>query len=303
MHKTYNISSILEAVNDINLKTKKKNSSIAVKQNIIPKLNQDLTIPPDVDKIIGEAEKYKKKLSSYVPQPDLNYSKNDIIKAKSYNKTFEETRVQIIDDLYSKFTKRFKKNTLKVIFNLRLEIKNLENKLENYEKQKIPTHKKKPLLKSEQLLINTEEKLRFQIIDLEQDKTILLQKVKKFDELNDYKNNIIITKEKLKSIYEQIKKQKIIFIDLASYSKKIERDSFVFKESYEKLVIENSEIKKRLVIAKEQITTHEKNKLDLIQSINQLNEILSKENIISNITPLKLPLVEDTFRKNKKTET
>ena len=62
MHKTYNISSILAAVNDINLKTKKKNSSIAVKQNIIPKLNQDLTIPPDVDKIIGEAEKYKKKI-------------------------------------------------------------------------------------------------------------------------------------------------------------------------------------------------------------------------------------------------
>ena len=184
-----------------------------------------------------------------------------------------------------------------------MEIKNLENKLKNYEKQKISIHKKKPLLEREQLLKNTEENLRFQIIDLEQDKTILLQKIKKFDELNDYKNNIIITKEKLKSIYEQIKKQKIIFIDLTSYSKKIERDSFVFKESYEKLVIENSEIKKRLVIAKEQITTHEKNKLDLMQSINQLNEILSKENIVSNISPLKLPLVEDSFRKNKKTET
>jgi hypothetical protein len=302
MHDVDDINSILEAVNKINSKLPKKSKNTLITQNFVPKLNQELRISPDVDRLIQEAEKHKQNVSFELRQVDLTQNKNNL-KEKKYDETFDNIQAQIVDDLYSKFTKRFKKNTLKVIFNLRLEIKNLENKLENYEKQKIPTHKKKPLLKSEQLLINTEEKLRFQIIDLEQDKTILLQKVKKFDELNDYKNNIIITKEKLKSIYEQIKKQKIIFIDLTSYSKKIERDSFVFKESYEKLVIENSEIKKRLVIAKEQITTHEKNKLDLIQSINQLNEILSKENIISNITPLKLPLVEDTFRKNKKTET
>ena len=302
MHDVDDINSILEAVNKINSKLPKKSKNTLITQNFVPKLNQELRISPDVDRLIQEAEKYKQNVSFELRQVDLAQNKNNL-KEKKYDETFDNIQAQIVDDLYSKFTKRFKKNTLKVIFNLRLEIKNLENKLENYEKQKIPTHKKKPLLKSEQLLINTEEKLRFQIIDLEQDKTILLQKIKKFDELNDYKNNIIITKEKLKSIYEQIKKQKIIFIDLTSYSKKIERDSFVFKESYEKLVIENSEIKKRLVIAKEQITTHEKNKLDLMQSINQLNEILSKENIVSNISPLKLPLVEDSFRKNKKTET
>ena len=302
MHDVDDINSILEAVNKINSKLPKKSKNTLITQNFVPKLNQELRISPDVDRLIQEAEKYKQNVSFELRQVDLAQNKNNL-KEKKYDETFDNIQAQIVDDLYSKFTKRFKKNTLKVIFNLRLEIKNLENKLENYEKQKIPTHKKKPLLKSEQLLINTEEKLRFQIIDLEQDKNILLQKIKKFDELNDYKNNIIITKEKLKSIYEQIKKQKIIFIDLTSYSKKIERDSFVFKESYEKLVIENSEIKKRLVIAKEQITTHEKNKLDLMQSINQLNEILSKENIVSNISPLKLPLVEDSFRKNKKTET
>ena len=302
MHDVDDINSILEAVNKINSKLPKKSKNTLITQNFVPKLNQELRISPDVDRLIQEAEKYKQNVSFELRQVDLAQNKNNL-KEKKYDETFDNIQAQIVDDLYSKFTKRFKKNTLKVIFNLRLEIKNLENKLENYEKQKIPTHKKKPLLKSEQLLINTEEKLRFRIIDLEQDKTILLQKIKKFDELNDYKNNIIITKEKLKSIYEQIKKQKIIFIDLTSYSKKIERGSFVFKESYEKLVIENSEIKKRLVIAKEQITTHEKNKLDLMQSINQLNEILSKENIVSNISPLKLPLVEDSFRKNKKTET
>ena len=302
MHDVDDINSILEAVNKINSKLPKKSKNTLITQNFVPKLNQELRISPDVDRLIQEAEKYKQNVSFELRQVDLAQNKNNL-KEKKYDETFDNIQAQIVDDLYSKFTKRFKKNTLKVIFNLRLEIKNLENKLKNYEKQKISIHKKKPLLEREQLLKNTEENLRFQIIDLEQDKNILLQKIKKFDELNDYKNNIIITKEKLKSIYEQIKKQKIIFIDLTSYSKKIERDSFVFKESYEKLVIENSEIKKRLVIAKEQITTHEKNKLDLMQSINQLNEILSKENIVSNISPLKLPLVEDSFRKNKKTET
>ena len=57
-----NISSILEAINEINTKPKKNTVKISEPKISIPKLNQNLAIPPDVDKLINEAEKYKKKV-------------------------------------------------------------------------------------------------------------------------------------------------------------------------------------------------------------------------------------------------
>ena len=143
-----------------------------------------------------------------------------------------------------------------------------------------------------------EETLRVQIVDLEQDKTILLNKVKKYDVLQNYKNQIDNTKENLKSIYKQVEKQKKIFVYLKNYLKKTERDSLFFKENYEKLVIANSGIKKRLNIANDQNAIYENNKQDLLLSIVQLNEILSKSNIAGKIIPSKSP-VEDVLEKEK----
>jgi len=216
---------------------------------------------------------------------------------------------------------------------LNLEIKNLENKLNNFQQNKeklvnkdkttsknktIHNLKIKEVLKNDvvtslkiqdstieilnekiKIFKDTEEKLRLQIIDLELDKTILLKKNKKFDEFKEYSNIIINTKEKLKSIYKQVEKQKKLFINLKNHSLKIERNSFFFKENYEKLIVENNNVKKRLKIAKDQIVAFEKDKLDLLTSIHELNEIVSK----TNISPLKSPQKENFFTKEKKTET
>ena len=59
MHEIDDIDSILKAFNEIGLKPKKKDSSSRASQNLIPKLNRDLLVPVDVDKIIREAEEYK----------------------------------------------------------------------------------------------------------------------------------------------------------------------------------------------------------------------------------------------------
>ena len=130
----------------------------------------------------------------------------------------------------------------------------------------------------------TEEKLRFQITDLEQDKTILLKNVEKFEEKKNYQETINDTKETLISIYKQVTKQKKIFLNLKSYSTKIERDFNFYKENYEKLIIENNDFKNKSIIAKEKIVSYENNKLDLLTSINQLNEVLSKSNVIKDIS-------------------
>ena len=57
MDKIDNITSILEAVNEINLKSKKKTPSIVIKKNFITKLNKNLKIPFNVKKIINKKKK------------------------------------------------------------------------------------------------------------------------------------------------------------------------------------------------------------------------------------------------------
>ena len=58
MNESYNINSILNAVEDLYNKTNKK--KIATKSNVLK--NDD--VPPQVDQIIREAEQYKKQITS-----------------------------------------------------------------------------------------------------------------------------------------------------------------------------------------------------------------------------------------------
>ena len=329
MHKIDDINSILNAVHEINSKIKKKPANITVPKRFIPKLNQDLIIPLDLDKIIREAEEYKKNLRFKSPQANVTQNKNDTIKSENYIKTLEQVQAQIIDDLYSKFTKKIKKNTLKIIFNLNLKIKDLEKKLDNSKiKKEQSTNKDKLILKDEfvipsgaqdlsalnlnkvlsknknilkndiatsliiqdstisalnekiKIFKTSEEKLRFQIIDLEQDKIILLKNTEKLEELKDSKNLINITKQILKSIYAKVEKQKKIFLDLKNHSIKIVRDYNFYKENYEKLIVENNDIKKKFLNTKQQVEAFEEIKKELSLAFENFNNVLSKNSII-----------------------
>jgi hypothetical protein len=335
MQKKSDIASILNAVNEINLKKKKIFSNTFEPKNFIPKLNQDLTIPLDVDKIIREAEEFKTKTQFKSSQIDLIKNRNDGInttyttKSKNEIKHFDEIQTQVIDALYSKLKKKVKKNTLKIIFNLNLKIKDLEKQLENFQIKKTqPLNKNELTLKNEavesskttdqsitdlkNVLFNNkhylkdevveslkiqdstitmlsnkiknyksvEEKLRFKIIDLEQDKTILLKKTENFKETKDHNRIINNTKENLISIYKQVKRQKEIFLNLKNYLAKIERDFNFYKDNYEKLIIENNDIKKKLSNTKDQVEAFEAIKKELVLTFENFNNVLSKNSII-----------------------
>ena len=71
-------------------------------------------------------------------------------------------------------------------------------------------------------------------------------RLEKFNDSKDYKNIIRDTKKNLKTIYKQVEKQKIIFLNLKNYLIKNERDFNFYKENYKKLIIENDGIKKKL---------------------------------------------------------
>ena len=151
-------------------------------------------------------------------------------------------------------------------------------------------------------LKNTETQLRLEIVDLQQDITTLLKNPKKNKKVENEAENINETKETLNKIYLQVKRQKELFLNLKSYSIKVESESNVFKDNYERLVIENNELKTRLKIAKEQIINYENNKTNLLSALDQLNEILSKNNIVGKISSQKLSVKNDDLKKNIKIE-
>ena len=213
MNDKDDIISILSAIDEINNKPKKRSNEKSSTQNSIPKLNQDLIIPSDVDRIIREAEEYKK--------TTINYVNNSAVQKRT------ETS------------------------------------------------------KNENIFILTDEVLNVEDISISE----------------SFINN---TKETLKSIYTQVEKQKKLFLDLKNYSIKIERESQVFKENYERLVIENNDLKIRLKIAKEQIVNYEANKIDLLSALDKLNEILSKSNVVGKIAPQKPS--SESFKKTTKIE-
>lgn len=261
MEKTDDINSILNAVNEINLKTKKKNRKILTPQKSTLPSNRDLGISPDVDRLILEAEKYQKK-SLITSLPDKT-----IIKDKRTQNQKNDTFI-LIDEA--------KENSSKYS----QSIKQLKGKINSLKIQ--------------------ENKLRKQLIDLEQDKILYLKRNRKEENQTSYLNFKNSTKEILNSIYKQVENQKKIFIDLKKHSIKTERESNVFKENYERLIIENNEIKTRLKIAKEQIVNYETNKTDLLTALDQLNEILSKNNIVGinpqNPTSKKLVLKKEDIK-------
>lgn len=256
-----NITSILNAINEINAKPKKKLAKSSF-QNPVSTINQNSSLPPDVDRLIREAEEYRKlsvippKTTSLQKQPEGPQNEDVLILTDEVVNYSESKDQKIID--------------------LSIKLKNLED---------------------------SEIKLIAHIEQLKKDNSLQSNTEITITEPTISYNFISNTKENLKSIYKKVEEQKKLFLDLENHSIKIERDSNVYKENYERLIIENNELKTKLRIAKEQIVNYETNKTNLLLALDQLNEILAKSNIVGNISPQKSFLdVNNLKKKGTKTE-
>jgi len=254
----------------------------------------------------------------------LILDKEDIlILDKEYNDqkletiNLEEIKNIVIDDLYSSLSKKVKKNTLKIIFDLHQKINDLEKKIKFLKINKTeinfnqsPNNNTNFQLNDEDLInednlksneehsINennihaneeqtdngidgdlaedaiktlrhqntliknfekNEEKLRFKIVDLEQDITLLVNKEKSVSE------NPTLSKQDFK---------------LKESLSKTEQELIFFRENYERLAVENSDNKKKLVNTKKQMAAFEENLKELEDCFGDLNNILSKNSII-----------------------
>jgi len=356
MNSIYDLKSILNAVEEINTKTKKKfisstiNNAEKIKKNA---LTND-AILPITEKIILEAEEHSKKIKKInvistkesIPlakKPFLE-SKNKLsefknktliltplveevlILDKEYNAdnleivSLEEIKLNVINDLYSSLSQKVKKNTLKIIFDLRKKIHDLEKEIEvisfnktdqdfaqdrninsvnkdkehlineeasdeddyliNQEDADLSESTIKTLKIQNSLLKNferNEEKFRLKIVDLEQDIIILANKKTNApksisDEAKEFNKNIL--NNKTVSSHED--------------NSNIQSELLIFKKNYEKLIIENDSLKKKLSISRERVIKFEKNIKELETAFENLNNILSKNSIIKlNEQPLK----------------
>ena len=294
---------------------------------------------PNTEKLILEAEKHSNNFKKNTLVLETR-NEDVLILDKEYNEensevfNSEQINNNIIDNLYLSLSKKVKKNTLKTIYELHQKINYLEKKVEflninnineNYsestdnsklsEDEHLITNEH---LISEEHLINAdsleehegnlidkqendlsedtiktlklqnsliknleknEEKLRLKIVDLEQDITLLTN------------NKINITHDNTSNKNENNLKQS---------ASKIKQESIFYKENYERLVVENSDIKKKLLNAKKQISVFEQNIEELEDCLKNLNNILSKNSIIKiNELSSKEPLVLVSSDKNQ----
>jgi len=103
--------------------------------------------------------------------------------------------------------------------------------------------------------------------DVEQDKNILLNKKIELE--------------------KKIGEMKVSFNkEITELKTKLEYQSIIYKENYEKLVIENNSIKQRLGNAKQQINSFKESKSELEVALSNLNAILSKNSIVGSITEI-----------------
>jgi len=134
----------------IKLESKNKlmiNEKISTKKPLIldKEINKAEELPPNLEKIISQAEKNQFK----------------ILRKKS-KKTKNDNNGEIIDELYKLLKKKIKKNTLKLIVDLRNNIFSLDERIYSLkEKEQKIINNNKLLLQDIENLTNTENKLKF----------------------------------------------------------------------------------------------------------------------------------------------
>ena len=325
MNNTYDINSILNAVEEINNKKKNKNiSTISIDINKIQKhttTNDGVLL--STEKLISEAEEHSRKIKD-IPLILSSTLENVLILDKEYKgqdleiNNLEEIKLNIIDDLYSSMSKKVKKNTLKIIFDLRQRINTLEKEIEvfNIKKKNVDYHRNdnnSDLIDTEEHLINEEHQINDDISltdekhlvvgndgDLSEDtiKTLINQNsiIKNFEKneeklllkIVDLEQDIsLLGKKKINTTFSPILAKTVNQTDQSI--SKTESELIFFRENYERLIIDNDGLKKKITNSVARIVIIKKNIKELEFAFENLNSILSKNSITKlNEQPLKI---------------
>ena len=264
MNKTYSISEIVEASNNI-LNRPQKNSqmkSVVINEK---KISED-TI-----------SKTKNSFLNDLATEDVNIKKNYEIDA--------EIKKEILEEIYNFFKKKIKKNTLKLIFDQQQEIKKFQKKI-NY------------LNENGKILETSNRNLLFNLLKINENKKILTEKNKKIQQ--EYNEKIISFEKENSNLKNQDNEIKELKNLNHEYNKKIisrEEAYGDLKNKNEKLTESNNKLKfyqnENLRLASELFASHKRydvikkqlydlglQKNQISNQIQELNNLVSKSNLV-----------------------
>ena len=323
MVSSYDLNSILEAIENINTKSTKLPIAFkSINEKIVEKnISANTDILPTTEKLILEAEEYSNKLKNKsltipVLTEDILILDNEYKEQDTRILDLEKIKLNIIDDLYSSLTKRVKKNTLKIIFDLRQKIINLEKEIEIINLNKTDGDYKKDnsiIRVNEEHLINEDyaddknefarqdnDSLSDSVIKSLEQKNQLIEKLEKSEKklllkIIDLEQDIFILGNKKKNTSRNTLKDSTDEFEknidtryevLDQQNSKTERELIFFKENYERLIIEKNEVKIKLSKSKERVIIFEKNIKELESGFETLSNILAKNSVINLSDPL-----------------
>ena len=301
MIKIYSITEILEASNNILSRSKIKNKLNPTKKI---KKNKKTLLKKNKPLLLTE-EFHEDKI--------INIDNNDL------NKTNK-----LIDQIYLKFNKKVKKNTLKLIFELHREISELNkkkdliailnNKLNKEIDNKIITIN--DLNNENKKLVNQNKSLNDKLIKLNQKLHVSENQIQSLKEnklkleyeakdRNFLEQKTISLSQKLKNSYDEVevlRKDKIKLDKEISELKaknetsekkiydisEVENKNKFFQEENLRIGSELLEIKRKHDILKKEIEKYETQKSNLISKINSVNEALTDTNILTSVFKNKL---------------
>lgn len=124
---------------------------------------------------------------------------------------------------------------------------------------------------------------------------ITLQDKKKDIENSNFKNNKNLVIDK------KIEEMEVAFNkEISELKTKLKYQTIIYKENYDRLLIENNDIKQRLANAKNHINSFQEVKLDIVSTISNLNQIITKSEIIGQIKPKSFSTPNDAEKSNLK---
>ena len=304
-------------------------------KEIVDATNSFLNNTPD-DKTLKKTMN-KKKLLLLTDEPQVNkkdqksFSKNNTNTNLKVSKENEKSDLvekdNLVEDMYLKFSKKIKKNTLKLIFELQKELSNLKKikqllnlsndelkiKVNNLSNEIIDLNEKNKKLSDDKNSLNEKTKIltdklklsHNEIENLKENKNKLENEVKDKSLLNDkiYELNL-----KLNSTNNEIEVEKEISEYKSQHEKnmkkiydisEVENKNKFFQDENLRIGSELLEVKKKHDILKKEIEKYENQKSNLISKINSVNEALSDTNILTNVFENKVEKKVDIIDHNK----
>ena len=292
--KIYSIKEIVQATNDIyNSKSKASTKKLSIEnENLIKEVEKNTTLHnnnQNEEKILV----LKNEIST------SNYSKIDQPNYKIQIKS--EVKDHMINELYLYLKKKVRKNTLKIIIDEQLEIKNLKNEINFLKKIQYELTNNFKILKNNYestLEINNELKSNNKILQND------LSEVTKTNETLDIENNELKNNE----LKLNLNNQSILEVnkELKNNNKILQNNLDKVTDSKESLDKENKKLKdnyESTLKISEELKTNNKS---LQNNLNEVSE--SKETLDRKNNKLKIKLKEikknlkDTLEKNRSFE-